>query len=163
MAIASDNFIAINQIINCLSIIVFGFVWNKFSDKIFKFYPLFCVLETTLGIAITVFAIVTNHILAYYILDTLVFALVTRNIICGGVKLKAMRYRTEEEREQFDNNDNSMTSLGFLIGSIIALFLKLDFTTMLCIATFGNMIDNIIFIVIYYKEANHKTIIQKIK
>lgn len=156
MLVATDSYIAINQIVNCLSIIVFSFVWNKFSDRIFKFYVVFCIAEAVLGIGTTAFAICTNHILAYYLLDTFVFALITRNIICGGVKLKAMRYKTEKEREQFDNNDNLMSSLGFLGGSIIALFLKLDFTTMLCIATFGNMIDNIIYIAIYYKEKGDK-------
>ena len=154
MMVASDNFIAINQIVNCLSIVFFGYLWNKFSEKLFRFYPIMCVFESALGILTTVFAIVTNNILAYYLLDTFVFALVTRNIICGGVKLKAMRYKTEKEREQFDNNDNSMSSLGFLVGSVVALFLHFDFVTMLCIATFGNMIDNMFFIIIYYKEIN---------
>lgn len=152
ISVASDNFIAINQIVNCLSIVIFGCIWNKFSDKIFKFYPLICVLESVLGIATTVFAIATNHILTYYLLDTFVFAIVTRNIICGGVKLRAIRYNTESKREKFDNNFNSACSIGTLAGSTIALLLSLDFEIMLCIATLGNMIDNVIYIAIYYKE-----------
>lgn len=152
MLVTTDNYIAINQIVNCLSVAMFSFVWNKFSDKIFKFYVVFCVAESVLCIGTTAFAICTNHILAYYLLDTFVFALITRNIICGGVKLKAMRYKTEKEREKFDNHDNLMSSLGFLGGSIIAFFLRFDFTTMLCIATVGNIIDNFIYIGIYYNE-----------
>lgn len=89
-------------------------------------------------------------------LDTLVFAIVTRNICCGGVKLRAIRYNTEEKREQFDNNDNSVCSIATIIGSIIAMFLNLDFAAMLCLATFGNAIDNVFYIAIFMKTKECK-------
>ena len=158
MMVASDSLIALNQIINCVSIIIFGQLWNKQSEKLFRFYPVYCVLETILGIGTTIFEITTNNIIAYYLLDTIVFAVVTRNICCGGVKLRAIRYNSEEKREHFDNNDNSVYSFATIIGSIIAMFLNLDFKTMLCIATFGNMIDNIFYIFIFLntKECRNK-------
>jgi hypothetical protein len=80
-----------------------------------------------------------------------VFAIVTRNICCGGVKLRAIRYNSEESREHFDNNNNSVSSFATIVGSIIAMFLDLDFSTMLWIATFGNAIDNIFYIFIFMK------------
>lgn len=151
MTVATDSLIALNQIINCVSVIIFGSIWNNKSDKLFQYYPGFCVLESLLGIGTTIFAITTNNIIAYYMLDTVVFAIVTRNICCGGVKLRAIRYNSETRREHFDNNNNSISSLATILGSIIAIFLKLDFPTMLCLATFGNMIDNIFYIVVFYK------------
>lgn len=150
MTVATDTFIALNQIINCISIILFGWVWNKKSEKLFRFYPAYCALETMLGIMTTVFAITTRNILAYYMLDTIVFAVVTRNICCGGVKLRAIRYNSEEKREHFDNNNNSVSSLATILGSVIAMFLNLNFEAMICIATFGNAIDNIFYIFIFY-------------
>lgn len=156
MTVASDTLIAINQIINCVSIIIFGTLWNKKSDKLFQYYPLFCVLESVLGLSTTIFAMTTKNIIAYYVLDTVIFAVVTRNICCGGVKLRAIRYSSEKERECFDNNDNSSYSFATILGSIIAIFLKLDFNTMLCIATFGNMIDNIFYIFIYFNTKKNK-------
>ena len=152
--VATDNFIALNQIINCISVVIFGWLWNKKSEKLFNFYPVFCVLETTLGIMTTAYAIITHNIIAYYLLDTFVFAIVTRNICCGGVKLRAIRYNSEEKREHFDNNNNSASSIATIIGSIIAMFLNLDFAIMLCIATFGNAIDNIFYIFIFLKTKN---------
>lgn len=148
----SDDIIAINQIINCISIIVFSSVWNKASDRLFKFYPIICIAETLLGIGSTIYAIVSQNILSYYIIDTLIFAIVTRNICCGGVKLRALRYNTEDSREQFDNNNNSMSALATIIGSVIAMVLNLDFNLMLIIATIGNAIDNIFYIRIYHSE-----------
>lgn len=151
MMVSTDNFIALNQIINCVSVVIFGWLWNKKSEKLFRYYPVYCVLETMLGIMTTTFAIITHNIIAYYLLDTFVFAIVTRNIICGGIKLRAIRYKTEEKREHFDNNNNSVSSLATIIGSVIAMFLSLDFATMLCLATFGSMIDNIFYIFIFVK------------
>ena len=158
ISVASDSFIALNQIINCISIMIFGWLWNKWSEKLFRFYPVYCIAEMILGIGTTIFAVITNNIIVYYLLDTLVFAIVTRNICCGGIKLRAIRYDTEEKREHFDNNDNSVYALATIIGSIIAMFLNLEFKTMLCIATFGNMIDNIFYIFIFLntKECRNK-------
>lgn len=149
MMIASDALIAVNQIINCLSIVVFGSLWNKHSDKLFRFYPFFCVFETALGIGSTIFAICSHDVAAYYIVDTLIFAVVTRNICCGGVKLRAIRYTTEAARERFDNNNNSAAAVATILGSLLAMLLHLDFNVMLCIATVGNAVDNGFYIVIY--------------
>lgn len=154
MAVASDGLIALNQIINCLSIVTFGTLWNKFSDRLFKYYSYFCVLETVLGIGSTIWAIRTQDIASYYIIDTVIFAIVTRNICCGGVKLRTLRYSSETEREHFDNNDNSAYAIATIIGSLVAMCLNLNFNIMLCIATFGNAIDNIFYIFIYKNTTN---------
>ena len=148
----SETVIALSQIINCVSIVFFGLIWNRYSQKLFKFYSVFCVLETLLSISSTVYAVMTGNILAYYVVDTLIFAIVTRNICCGGVKLRALRYNTETAREHFDNSDNSASAIATIIGSLIAVVLKLDFIKMLWIATVGNAVDNIFYIAIYRKQ-----------
>lgn len=154
----TDNIIALNQIINCVSVVILGSIWNKKSDKLFRFYPVLCVLETLTGVGSTIFASITHNIVFYYILDTLIFAIVTRNICCGGVKLRAIRYHTEKDREIFDNNNNSAAAIATIIGSGIAIILHLDFIVMLWIATIGNAVDNVFYIYIYNntkKEGNH--------
>ena len=150
MIVASDSFIALNQIINCKHY-NFWFIVEQKSEELFKYYPIFCVLETLLGIMTTIYAIITHNIVVYYLLDTIVFAIITRNICCGGIKLRAIRYNSERKREHFDNNNNSVYSVATIIGSIIAMFLNLNFTIMLCLATFGNIIDNIFYIFIFIK------------
>ena len=147
----SDNIIALSQIINCSSIVILGSLWNKKSDKLFKHYPTFCVVETILSIFSTILATTTKNIIAYYLIDTLIFAIVTRNICCGGVKLRAIRYNSETEREHFDNNNNSASAIATILGSIIAMILDFDFSIMLWVATLGNIIDNIFYIFIYKK------------
>lgn len=152
----SENVIALSQIINCVSIVFFGAVWNRYSQKLFELYPTFCILETLLSISSTVIAVTTGNILAYYVIDTLIFAIVTRNICCGGVKLRAMRYNTETDREHFDNSNNSANATATIIGSFFAMVLKLDFTPMLWIATVGNAVDNIFYIVLYRQAIAHE-------
>lgn len=156
VTVSTDSIIAAERIITCISMIIFSCAWNKKSDMLFRFYPLYCVLETFFGCLTTAYAIMTKNLIVYYLLDIMVTAIVTRNICCGGIKLRALRYKTEEEREHFDNNDNSMWSVGTIIGSIIAMFLNLNFNTMLCIATFGNAIDNTFYIYIYYQCKKEK-------
>lgn len=156
VSICSDTFIALNQIILCVSTVVFGNLWNNKSEKLFKFYPMLCVMEILLGVSTTIYATATNNILIYYILDTFVFAIVTRNICCGGIRLRTIRYKTEKARERYDNNNNSMSAIATIIGSCIAMVLNLDFITMLWIATVGNAVDNIFYICIFYNARKNK-------
>jgi len=149
MMVVSDEIVAINQIINCVSIVALGSLWNRKSDRLFRFYPVLCIVETLAGILSTIFATVTRNIMLYYIVDTLIFAIITRNICCGGVKLRALRYKTEKEREHFDNNNNSASAVATIIGSVLAMCLSLDFPVMLWIATIGNAVDNAFYLCIY--------------
>ena len=103
-------------------------------------------------VAMTVWVTITKDIVAYYILNLLVFSLCTRQIICGGIKLRAIRYPTESDRVQYDNNNNSVASAATIIGSLIAMNLDLNFITMLWIATIGNCVDNTFYAFIYLKQ-----------
>ena len=149
MMVASEQIVALNQIINCLSIVLFGFVWNKWSNKLFRFYPYFCIVDTLALALICVYTIATNNVLVYYLADTCLVALITRNIFCGNNKIQAIRYPTEDTREEFDNNVNSVMAIATIIGSLIAMVLVLDFRAMICLATIGNAIDNIFYIGIF--------------
>lgn len=155
MANVTDTLIAVNQIINCVSIILWGWVWNRYK-KLFSAYAKLCVLETMLSISSAILVITTHNIVTYYIIDTLIFSIVTRNIICGGIRLKCLRYKTEEERERFDNNNNSMSAAATIIGSALAIVLNLNFNTMIILATIGNTIDNIFYMFIYKRSVKHE-------
>ena len=150
----SDSIIALSQIINCLSVVALGSLWNKKSDEMFKRYPMFCICETVLSVCSTIWATTTHNIIAYYIIDTLIFAIITRNVICGGTKLRAIRYNSESAREHFDNNNNSASAIATIIGSIIAMLLDLDFSIMLWLAVIGNAVDNVFYIFIYKNTQN---------
>lgn len=149
MMFVSNTMVAANQIINCISVIFFGMLWNKKSEKLFKNYAVFCCIETVLTVLLTIWVTATHNIVAYYFADNFIFALVTRNICCGGVKLRAIRYNTESERERFDNNNNSASAAATIIGSLLAMVLNLDFSRMLWLATLGNTIDNVFYIRIF--------------
>lgn len=149
----TTSMISLNQIFNCISIVLFSSLWNKRGDNLFKFYPLLLLLECLCCISVTIYTILTGNIIGYYILDTLMICCITRNIICGGNKLRAKRYNSEKERETFDNNNNSASAIATIIGSLIAIILKLDINSMLIIATIGNSIDNILYALCFREEA----------
>jgi len=148
----TESLMALQQILSCLSIIIFSYIWNKKTDQLFKYYRHFCVAEMITTTSITIYCLLTDNIVGYYILDSIACALVTRQIICGGIKLKANRYKTEDKRVNFDNKNNMYGSAATIIGSLLAMILKIDFRIMLIIATIGNMIDNIFYIVIYSNQ-----------
>lgn len=153
----TGEIVACNQIVNCISVILFSTIWNRLSDKLFPFYAVLCVLECLTGLCISLYiTFYPENILMYYVFDTLMFCLITRNILCGGVKLRAIRYPTEQQREHFDNANNAVSAVATIIGSVVAVSLHLDFVHMVWIATIGNMIDNVFYIVIFRKQTTRE-------
>ena len=147
----SERLIALTTIISCLSIIIFSTVWNKYGDKLYRFFPLFCIGEFVMSILLTLYLLNTYSYSSYYLYDTFSMAIITRQILCGMNRLKRLRY-TDKDREIFDNRNSAWCSAGTIIGSLIAMILNLDFVVMLWIATFGNAVDNLSYIRIYFKE-----------
>lgn len=151
MQYVTSSQVAILNIIDCLGVILYSWAWNKYGKTLYKFYPYFCMLETILTISTTTAYILTHNIVACYLVDSVVFTIITRNILCGTIRMKAARYPDSDSREKFDNRNNGYSSLATIIGSVIAIWLKLPYAIMLVIATVGNCIDNIAFTIIYYK------------
>ena len=145
----SDKLIALSQITNCLSIVFFGFIWNR-QKILFRYFPIFCFCEIILTFSLTIYVITTNYIRAYYIADTLIFAIVSRNIICGGNKLKTLMY-SDDERAKYDNNESSCYAIATIIGSLISMITNSGFVFMLWVATIGNAIDNMFYLYTYNK------------
>lgn len=148
----TEPLVALLQIIDCFSILIFSYIWNKKTDKMFKYYREYCVIETIVTILATTYCLLSGNIVSYYILNGVIFSLITRQIICGGIKLRAQRYNTEDKRTNYDNKNNMASSAATIIGSLLAIVLKLDFSIMLIISTIGNVIDNIFYIIIYTKQ-----------
>ena len=146
----SERMIALTTIISCLSIIIFSTIWNKYGDKLYRFFPLFCIGEFIASIGLTLYLLNTYSYNSYYLYETFSMAIITRQILCGMNRLKRLRY-TDKDRELFDNRNSAWCSAGTIVGSLIAMVLNLDFVVMLWIATFGNAVDNLSYILIFHK------------
>lgn len=146
----TDTYISVDNIISCIAIIIFGFLWNKkYGDVLFKHYRLFCVVETILDIIYIVITIFTNNLRFYYVSGSIVMALVTQNIIFGGTRLRAKVHPSEKEREQYDNNRDIVRAGAILIGNTISILTNVDIKILLVIACLGNVIDNISYYYIW--------------
>jgi hypothetical protein len=155
----TNEYLAAAQIISCTSIVIFSTLWNKKSEKLFRFYPLFTIIETILYTALLIYMLLFKlDLRLYYIADCLICAIVTRQLYCGCIKLKTLRYKKEKEREQYDNTKNIAVALATLIGSGIAVILKLPIELMIIISFIGTVIDNGLYLIIYYKALNQKSI-----
>lgn len=139
----SDNYISMDNIVNCISVVVFSKVWLTYGDKLIKHFDKLCVVESIADVCYMAYTIHTHNLKIYYVSSSLVMALLSRQIICGYIKLKAKVHPNENEREAYDNRSNIVCALGTLIGSIIAIVIKLDLNTLLVIACIGNLFDNV--------------------
>lgn len=148
-----ERIISLNAIIVCIAGIIVPIIWNKKSDELYNKYGYLLTLEGLSYILLTVaFILGTVDSRLYYLIDTILFSIITKNIICGGNKLRALRY-TGEEREKFDNDCNILSNASSLIGFTISLLFPLQKYIAFIILGIGIISDNI-FYYRAYKECN---------
>lgn len=130
-------------------------LWLKRSKKL---YYSNCFYGIMLGIEVIVYAILTILFLTnvatpamYYMGDAILSAVITRNIICGGTRLKALRYEGEE-REEYDNKNSYYSYITSIIGFAISSFIVFSTPVGFILMFVGIAIDNIFYYYVFKKE-----------
>lgn len=144
-------YISIEQILTCISIIIFCKLWNKCSDKLFSHYMTILIAELVADAYLFADVIIRNNLKSYFMLNVIIFAIITRNVCCGVTKLRAKVNPTEKLRERFDNNLNIVDSTATLIGAGTAMICPFSIKTLFVFALIGNISDNVFYIYIYSK------------
>ena len=142
-----EKMISINSIVICIAGMTFPMMWNRYSERLYKKFGYMLTTEGILYIILTA-AFITGFVTtkAYYIIDTLLYAVISKNILCGCNKLRVLRYKGNE-RETYDNNSNIIANFSSLIGFVLSSIIALDFYMSFVIMCFGAIVDNIF----YYK------------
>ena len=145
------SFLGIEQIVGCVSTIIFCKVWNKYSDRLFRYYRLILWLEIIFDVALFADVIIRGDLKFYFMFNIIIMAIITRNLICGRTKMKAKVNPTEKLREKFDNNSQIADSAATIIGATTAIIIPFSLNTLFVLALIGNCIDNVFFLYIYHK------------
>lgn len=145
------SFLGIEQIVGCVSTIIFCKVWNKYSDRLFRYYRLILWLEIIFDVALFADVIIRGDLKFYFMFNIMIMAIITRNLICGRTKMKAKVNPTEKLREKFDNNSQIADSAATIIGATTAIIIPFTLNTLFVLALIGNCIDNVFFLYIYHK------------
>lgn len=144
-------YISLEQIMMCLGTIIFCKLWNTHSDKLFRHYKTILLTEILADLVLFLDVIVRHDLSFYFLLNVTIACTITKNLSCGGVKMRAMVNPSEKEREQFDNNSNIVNAVGTLLGAGLALLADLELRTLFIFAFIGNVVDNLFYLYIYSK------------
>lgn len=150
----NSNIMSLASLINCVITAIITKIWLSKSEKYYKYFGLLLFLEAiTYSILTLLFIGNLATPKMYFIGDALLSALITRNIICCGTRLKAFRYN-HKEREEFDNKTtywcNITSIIGYGFSFLITLPMKIGFVCMLI----GIVVDNIFYYYVWKKECN---------
>ena len=143
------SYIGFEQILTCLSTILFCKLWNTYGDKLFKHYRLILLVEIIADIILFGNVLIKNNLSVYFLLNIIIYSLITRNVICGGTKMRAKVHPDEKSRERYDNNNQIVSSIATLMGAGYAIIYSLDIKYLFVCALIGNIIDNIFYLYIY--------------
>lgn len=149
--IVPHYYISLEQIMVCLGTIVFCRLWNKYSDKFFRHYRLFLLIEIAADLILFSDVIIRQDLSFYFLFNLIIASVITKNLSCGGVKMRAVVNPSEKEREQFDNNSNIVNAVATLIGAGMAMLFDIGIIYLFVFAFLGNIIDNIFYLFIYEK------------
>lgn len=154
--IVPHSYIGIEQILACLGTIVFCRLWNKHSDRLFEHYRMFLCAEIIADIILFADVLIRNDLGFYFLLNIIIFSVITKNLCCGGTKIKAIVNSTEKEREKYDNNTSIINSIATLSGTVIALIFDFQIELLFVFAFIGNIADNLFSLYIYKKIKERK-------
>ena len=149
--VVPHSYIGIEQILACLGTIIFCRLWNKHSDRLFEHYRLFLYAEIIADTILFTDVLIRNDLSFYFLLNIIIFSVITKNLCCGGTKMRAKVNPTEKEREQYDNNFSIVNSVATLIGAGVAIVFDFDLRLLFVLAFVGNIIDNVFYLYIYKK------------
>lgn len=147
--IVPSSFIGIEQILTCVSTIVFCKLWNKYSDKLFDHYKFILWVEIVADIVLFADVLIRWDLSFYFLFNVIIYALITRNLSCGGTKMRAKVHPTEKLREQYDNNAQIVNAIATLAGAGIAIAHPFNLYILFIFALIGNIIDNFFYLYIY--------------
>lgn len=149
MKVVNHIYISGEQIVTCLGVVVFGILWNKKGDFLYKHYLSIVTLEIIADVILFAHVIITGDLKFYFALNVLIYALITRNMANGGIRLRAKVHPDEKSRERYDNNCNIVNSIATLTGAGITLVSDMNLTVLFIAALIGNVFDNFCYYYIY--------------
>lgn len=142
-------YIGLEQIIACVATIIFCKLWNQYSDKLFNHYKLILWAEIFADCFLFGHVILTWNLSFYFLLNVIIYSLITRNLVCGGTKMRAKVNPTEKTREHYDNNNQIVSATSTLLGAGFAIICPIGLKWLFIFALIGNTVDNFFYLYIY--------------
>lgn len=151
-----EKLVSVNQLVCCLFVIVANSIWNKYSDKLYRLFPLLALMESIAYAILNISVILgVTNMTVYYIADMILYCLISNNIICGATKLKSLVYNSSDAREKYDNTIRIASSLATIIGAGAAIIIDIPIAIAFLIGLIGINVDNV-FYYIAYRKADQK-------
>lgn len=121
MQAINPQLVAIRFLVGNVSIIVFTLLYEKYSNTLYKYYPVMMITRTT--IFVTIIALVlcdSMSLVAYYICELLTASLLSKSIQCCCARMKRFMYNGPN-REKFDNYKHLGVAIAGTFGNGISL------------------------------------------
>lgn len=147
----SRAYISGEQIVECLGVVLLGILWNAKGDFLYKHYLWIVTAEILADAVLFSHVLITGNLKAYFVMNVIIYALITRNVANGGIRLRAKVHPDEKSRERYDNNCNICNSAATLIGAGLAIICPLPIMLLFIAALIGNVFDNFCYYYIYCK------------
>lgn len=151
MKVVSSRYISAEQIIQCSGIILLGVLWNKKGDWLYKHFRVLIIAEIIVDAIMFSHVLITENLKAYFLMNVIFYAFISRHIANGGIRLRAKVHPDEKSRERYDNNCNIANSAATLVGAGFAMICPMSITLLFIAALIGNTFDNFCYWYIYIK------------
>lgn len=149
----NSNTMSFASLLNCILAAIVAKIWLDNSTKLYKSFGFMLKVEVVAyGILTVLFLINVVNPEMYFLSDAIMSAIITRNIICGGTRLKALRYEGKT-REIFDNKTVYYCNITSIIGYAFSWLVTLPTSIGFIFMFIGIAVDNIFYLRVYKKQS----------
>lgn len=140
----STRLISLSSIIICLAGVIVPALWANNGKKLYKYYTILSLSEIIVyAIVVTLLVIDIVDVAIYYMVDTIAFSVITKNIMCGSNMLRNKRYNNQDERNRYDNLLQIACNSSSIIGYGINLIYPCGDTVAFILMVIGIGFDNL--------------------
>lgn len=148
-AITDSRFVSLKNLISCVLIVITANLCIKKEQYLYQHYQKILIAESILyGMLVMAMFFCELNVLAFYIIDTILYATITRCVICTSATLKAKRY-DKNTRSVYDNTVDIYCNVACAIGYTIASIIEISLNTSLILMFLGISVDNILYMSAY--------------
>lgn len=144
-------YLTFEQVISCLGVVLFSVLWNKYGELLFSHYRKIVILEIIADTILFADVLIREDLKFFFVFNILIYSVITRNMCCGGIKMRARVNGSEKARERYDNNLNTLESIATIIGAVLSIILSPSLRHLFILALIGGVIDNFFYLYIYGK------------
>jgi hypothetical protein len=149
------EWIAFESLFGSITALVIGIIWkNRFRKNMIKYFVIFCISECLAGFFLAMWLCFIEYNVWVFAISSLIYVNFISMLVSKCIMAFKAKLWLEKEREIYDNNLSIVGGITCIVGFGCALLFMPSLKVGLFLWGLGCIVDDIGWIIVYYKNKN---------